>query len=75
MSENVKLVFGVPYPWPEEQRKEYLEVLKTYNVNDLDTGYSYVRSKKHSSSPSILMADQTSLAARNLLEIRDFQPN
>jgi aryl-alcohol dehydrogenase-like predicted oxidoreductase len=46
MSDKVKLIFGVPYPWSEEDKKGYLEVLKEYDVRVLDTGYSYPGSEK-----------------------------
>lgn len=32
--------FGVPYPWPVEQNKEYLGIFNAYNIEDLDTGSS-----------------------------------
>jgi aflatoxin B1 aldehyde reductase len=47
MSDKVKLIFGVPYPWSEEDRKGYLEVLKEYNVEILDTGLTYPGSEKY----------------------------
>jgi hypothetical protein len=42
MAEQIKLILGVPYPWPKEHENLYVQVLEKYNVKDLDTGSSYV---------------------------------
>lgn len=44
---HIKLIFGVPYPWPKEHEAEYLQVLENFNVEDLDTGASYPGSEQY----------------------------
>ena len=43
---RVKVLFGTYFfgSLPKETSKEFLDILKAYNVKDLDTAYSYVSS-------------------------------
>ncbi len=46
MPNKVRLIFGVPYPWSEKDTNGYLEVLKEFDVEVLDTGSVYLGSEK-----------------------------
>jgi len=46
--QHIRYIFGTAPigNWPAEQTKEFLSVLKTYKVNDLDTAKLYTGSEK-----------------------------
>jgi aryl-alcohol dehydrogenase-like predicted oxidoreductase len=45
---HIKYIFGTRSAgkWPEEDAKQYLEILKEYEVHDLDTARGYIGSEK-----------------------------